>query len=177
MAYLRPVGSLDSADGGLEGKSDAKVHGSGGKVLADSELMKVEEMVVDWPIMASNQLRKKSGAKKRDYTTVRQQALVDNIPTSKTHAEAAIKAGYPAKNARQSAYQALKSMRGRVPDLMDQLGLTEEHLIDKHLRRHLNAKRTVFFQKDGKVKDSRKTEALEIQSKALDMAARLQPEN
>jgi hypothetical protein len=56
---------------------------------------------------------------------------------------------------------------------MNQLGLTEEHLIDKHLRRHLNAKRTVFFQKDGKVKDSRKTEALEIQSKALDMAFQL----
>jgi hypothetical protein len=56
---------------------------------------------------------------------------------------------------------------------MNQLGLTEEHLIDKHLRRHLNAKRTVFFQKDGKVKDSRKTEALEIQARALDMAFQL----
>jgi hypothetical protein len=90
---------------------------------------------------------------------------------SKTHAEAAVKAGYPVKNARQSAYQALQ--RGRVPDLMNQLGLTEEHLIDKHLRRHLNAKRTAFFQKDGKVKESRKTEVLEIQTRALDMAFEL----
>ncbi len=56
---------------------------------------------------------------------------------------------------------------------MDQLGLSVQILIDKHLRRHLNAKRTHYFQKDGKVKDSRKTEALEIQSKALDMAFRL----
>jgi hypothetical protein len=117
---------------------------------------------------------KRSGKRKRNYTTARQQALVDNIPTSKTFAEAAIKAGYPAKNARQSAFQALQGMRGRVPDLMDQLGLSEQVLIDKHLRRHLNAKRTHYFQKDGKVRDSRKTDALEIQSKALDMAFQLQ---
>ena len=116
---------------------------------------------------------KKSGKRKRNYTTARQQALVDNIPTSKTLAEAAIKAGYPAKNARQSAFQALQGMRGRVPNLMDQLGLSEQVLIDKHLRRHLNAKRIHYFQKDGKVKDSRKSEALEIQSKALDMAFQL----
>ena len=115
----------------------------------------------------------KSGKKKRNYTTARQRALVANIPTSKTLAEAAIKAGYPAKNARQSAFQALQGMRGRVPNLMDQFGLSEQVLIDKHLRRHLNAKRAQYFQKDGKVKDSRKTEALEIQSKALDMAFRL----
>lgn len=55
---------------------------------------------------------KKSGRGKRNYTTARQQALVENIPTSKTLAEAAIKAGYPAKNARQSAFQALGQMRG-----------------------------------------------------------------
>jgi hypothetical protein len=115
----------------------------------------------------------KSGKRQRNYTTARQQALVDNIPTSKTLAEAAIKAGYPAKNARQSAFQALQGMRARLPDLMDQLGLSEQVLIDKHLRRHLNAKRIHYFQKDGKVKDSRKTEALEIQSKALDMAFQL----
>jgi phage terminase small subunit len=59
----------------------------------------------------------------------RQKALIKNIPTSKTHAEAAVKAGYPVKNARQCAYQALQQMRGRVPNLMNQLGLTEERLI------------------------------------------------
>ena len=120
---------------------------------------------------------KKSGKKHlgkngQDWTQ-RQKALIKSIPTSKTHAEAAVKAGYPVKNARQSAYQALQQMRGRVPNLMNQLGLTEEHLIDKHLRRHLKAKRTVFFQKDGKVKGSRKTDALEIQTRALEMAFQL----
>jgi hypothetical protein len=105
--------------------------------------------------------------------TERQKKLIKYIPTSKTHAEAAMKAGFPAKNARQSAYQALRQMRGRVPDLMDKLGLSEEHLIDKHLRRLLRAKRVQFFQKDGEVTDVRETEALEIQAKAVDMAFQL----
>ncbi len=45
--------------------------------------------------------------------TERQKKFVENIPTSKSHAEAAKKAGYPAKNAAQSAYQASLTM----PDL------------------------------------------------------------
>ncbi len=119
--------------------------------------------------MAAEKSGKKHLGKNGQDWTERQKALIKNIPTSKTHSEAAVKAGYPVKNARQSAYQALQQMRGRVPDLMDQLGLSEEHLIDKHLRRHLNAKRILFFQKDGKVKSQRTVEALEIQSKAIDM--------
>jgi hypothetical protein len=102
--------------------------------------------------------------------TERQKKLVENIPTSKSHVEAAKKAGDPAKNAAQSAYQALRQMRGRVPDLMDELGISERELIDKHLRRQLNAKKTIFAQKDGEFTDQRNVEALEIQSKALDMA-------
>jgi hypothetical protein len=35
-----------------------------------------------------------------------------------------MKAGYPVKNLRQSAYQALQQMRGRVPNLMNQAGST-----------------------------------------------------
>ena len=68
--------------------------------------------------------------------------------TCRSVAEAAVKAGYSAKNARQSGHQALKAIRGRVPDLMERLGLSEEHLIDKHLRRHLKAKKTVFYRFD-----------------------------
>jgi hypothetical protein len=102
--------------------------------------------------------------------TERQKKLVENIPTSKSHAEAAKKAGYPAKNAAQSAYQALRQMRGRVPDLMDELGISERELIDKHLRRQLNAKKTIFAQKDGEFTDKRTVDALETQIRALDLA-------
>lgn len=84
-----------------------------------------------------------------------------------------MKAGYPAKNARQSASQALRQMRGRVPDLEDKLGLSEKHLIDKHLRRLLRAKRVQFFQKDGEVTDVRETEALEIPANSCRHTSRL----
>ena len=61
-------------------------------------------------------------------------------------------------------------MRGRVPDLMDELGISERELIDKHLRRQLNAKKTIFAQKDGEFTDKRTVDALETQTRALDMA-------
>jgi hypothetical protein len=113
---------------------------------------------------------KKSGKRQRNYTTARQQALVANIPTSKTLAEAAIKAGYPVANARQSAYQALQGLRGRVPDIMDRLGFGEEILIDKYLRRHLDAKKTIFAQHEGRFRDQKRVDSLDTQVKALDMA-------
>jgi len=39
----------------------------------------------------------------------------------KSFSEAAIAAGYSEKNARQSGYQAMQQLRGRVPDLMDNM--------------------------------------------------------
>ena len=59
-----------------------------------------------------------------------------------------MKAGYSPKNARQSGHQALKAIRGRVPDMMDRLGFSEEAIIDQHLRRHLEKKKTVFIREE-----------------------------
>ena len=80
--------------------------------------------------------------------TPKQARFTAALLTSNSVAEAAVKAGYPAKNARQSGHQALKAIRGRVPDLLERLGLSEEHLIDKHLRRHLEKKKTVFVREE-----------------------------
>ena len=80
--------------------------------------------------------------------TLRQARLVKEIPRSKTLGEAAVKAGYSPKNARQSGHQALKAIRGRVPDMMDRLGFSEEAIIDQHLRRHLEKKKTVFIREE-----------------------------
>lgn len=132
--------------------------------------MTVEKTVVDLPIMASKKSGKGPIGKNGQGWTERQKKLIANIPTSKSHAEAAVKAGYPIKNAAQSAYQAVRQMRGRVPDLMDQIGITERELIDKHLRRLLTAQRTIFAQKDGKFTAKRTADALETQIRALDMA-------
>jgi hypothetical protein len=120
--------------------------------------------------MASKKLGKGPFGKNGQAWSERQKKLIKNIPTSNSHAEAAVKAGYPLKNAAQSAHQALRQMRGRVPDLMDQLGISERDLIDKHLRPLLTAKRTIFAQKDGKFTDKRTVDALETQIRALDMA-------
>jgi hypothetical protein len=123
--------------------------------------------------MAPNKSGKGPLGKNGQEWTERQKKLVEYIPTSKSHAEAAVKAGYPIKNAAQSAHQALRQMRGRVPDLMDELGISERELIDKHLRPQLTAQRTIFAQKEGKFTDKRTVDALEIQIRALDLALQL----
>jgi hypothetical protein len=46
----------------------------------------------------------------------------------------------------------MQQLHGRVPELLDRHGLSEEILIDKYLRPLLEAEETIFFQKDGKVK-------------------------
>jgi hypothetical protein len=63
-----------------------------------------------------------------------------------TLGDAAIEAGYSAKNPHQSGYQALKQIKGRVPELMDELGLTDRALIRKYLVPLLKAKETKFLQ-------------------------------
>lgn len=59
--------------------------------------------------------------------------------------DAAIAAGYPPKNARQSAYQVMQAVQSKMPDIMNRYGLTDEILIDKYLLPLMNAKETKFF--------------------------------
>jgi len=91
----------------------------------------------------------------------------------RNYAEAAVAAGYSEKNARQSGYQAMEQLRGRVPDLLDLHGLSEGTLIDKYLRPLLEAEDTIFFQKDGKVRQRVKVPALSIRHSALRTAFEL----
>jgi hypothetical protein len=72
-----------------------------------------------------------------------------------TITEAARKAGYSEKNLAQSGHQALKAIRLRMPELMDEAGLTERALIEKYLVPLLSAKDTKYFQRRGKVTDKR----------------------
>jgi len=82
------------------------------------------------------------------YYTLRQAKLLKSLPLSKTVTEATLKSGYSEKNAAQSGYQALQAVRGRVPDLMTRLGLSEEVLIQKHLVKNLERKKTVFVREE-----------------------------
>jgi hypothetical protein len=65
--------------------------------------------------------------------TLLQTRLLEELPTARTVGEAAVKAGYSGKNPDQTGYQALKSLRGRVPEILDRLGLDEETVIQKYL--------------------------------------------
>jgi hypothetical protein len=67
----------------------------------------------------------------------------------------------------------MQQLRGRVPDLLDRHGLSEEVLIDKYLRPLLTAKETIFFQKDGKVKQQVNVAALGIRLSSLRTAFEL----
>jgi hypothetical protein len=99
--------------------------------------------------------------------------LIEERAKGKSYSEAAIAAGYSAKNARQSGYQAMQQLRGRVSDLLDRHGLSEEVLIDKYLRPLLTAKETIFFQKDGKVEQRVNVAALGIRLSSLRTAFEL----
>jgi hypothetical protein len=99
--------------------------------------------------------------------TLLQTRLLEELPTSKTLGEAAAKAGYSGKNAGQSGYQALKALRGRVPEILDRLGLDEETVIENHLKPKLQAKMVHYFQKDGEVTEIQLSENLDIQMQAI----------
>ncbi len=68
----------------------------------------------------------KKSDKKRKKATPRQMKLIEERAKGKSYSDAAIAAGYPEKNARQSGYQAMQQLRGRVPDLLDRHGLSED---------------------------------------------------
>ncbi len=110
---------------------------------------------------------------RRNRLTFRQKKLVHERAKGKTYAEAAIAAGYSPKLARQSGYQAMQQIRGRVPDLMARNGLDENTLIYKYLLPLLEAEETIFTQFKGKFKDQRQVAALTVRLNALREAFRL----
>lgn len=125
--------------------------------------------------------------------TGKQRDLVEGLAAGKTQRQAALDAGYSEKNPDQSAYQAVKALGERCREVMDRLGLTDEHLIQKHLVPLLEARETKFFafrrtvreKVRGKSKrkktivkivqviEEREVEALGTRSIALDMAFKL----
>jgi hypothetical protein len=70
----------------------------------------------------------------------------------------------------QGAHQALKQIQGKVPQIMDEIGLTDHLLIEKYLVPLLDAEETKFF-KEGKRRIN--VPALGIRHTALDTAFKL----
>jgi hypothetical protein len=91
--------------------------------------------------------------KKRKTLTVRQAKYIQERAKGKTQAQAAEAAGYSTTRADQSGYQVEKQLRGRVPELLDSVGLSERSLIEKYLVPVLNAKEVIEKWCEKKKKD------------------------
>ena len=110
---------------------------------------------------------KKSSKKK---LTPRQHPFVKNLARSASQQDAFIAAGYKAKHPDQGAHQALKQIQGKVPQIMDQMALTDHLLIEKYLVPMLDAEEAKFFN-EGKKRIN--VPALGIRHTALDTAFKL----
>jgi hypothetical protein len=133
-------------------------------LLDDSTILGLEKSEMATP-KQPNQGRKR--------LTPRQAALAKNLLNGATITDAARNAGYSEKNLAQSGHQALKAIRLSMPELMDEIGLTERALIEKHLVPLLSATTTKYFQHHGKVKQKRQVADNDARLRALDVALRL----
>ena len=113
------------------------------------------------PVPASEDMRK------NPPLTILQTRFISALTTSSSATEAAGKAGYSPKNLDKSAHQVMKALRGRVPQILDDLGLDEKFVIENHLAPKLTAKCVHYFQKDGKVTGIQLSEDLPTQMDAI----------
>jgi hypothetical protein len=105
--------------------------------------------------------------------TAKERALVRNLAKGKNLTQSALAAGYSGRCPGQSGWQALQNIRLKMPDLLDRHGLTDNALIEKHLKPLLGATETKFFQSKGNVTETRRVPAHRVRINALDMAFRL----
>jgi Terminase small subunit len=116
---------------------------------------------------------KKGEGKRKPSLTARQCTFVLAYAQTHSETEAALIAGYSPKNPGQSGHQALKSIAKKMPDFMDDLGLSIKVIIEKHLTPLLNAWTKKFAMKDGKFTDSVDIPDNATRLLALDAAFRL----
>jgi hypothetical protein len=109
-------------------------------------------------------------ANKKKTLTLKQSKLVQELPKSNSVAEAGERAGYAY---RQDAHRALKTIAERTPEVLEQLGLTIEHVADKCLRPLLDAKETKFFANGGIVTETREVAANDVRLRAIEVWAKL----
>lgn len=99
-----------------------------------------------------------------------------NLTKGMSITDAAIKAGYSNSTravAGQLGSQALENIRLKMPEVLENAGLTDESLVEDYLKPLLKATETKFFQKDGVVTDIRDVIAWGPRSTGLDMAFNL----
>ena len=124
-----------------------------------------------------SKLNRSEAAKEREAKkglTQRQRRFAEELVRGKHNSagSAAVTAGYSSNNPDQSAYQALQGIKLKVPEMMDNAGISVAVLIQKHLVPKLTAKETKFFHHQGKI-ITRQVDALGTQMQALDTSFKL----
>src|SRR5258708_20081177 len=94
---------------------------------------------------------------KRNKTTsekkrlrLRQVALLNIVLQGSPISRMARKVGYSKKWPNQAEHQALQNLNLKMPALLEQLGLSDNVLVEKHLKRLLNARMVKFFHHNSK---------------------------
>jgi hypothetical protein len=83
--------------------------------------------------------------KRKAKLTSKQAKLIKNLAAGMNQTDAAREAGYSPNRPGQSGYQAIKQLQQRMPELLDELGLIDHAIIEKHLIPLLKATETKFF--------------------------------
>jgi hypothetical protein len=105
-----------------------------------------------------------------DRLTVKERKFISGILAGKTQKEAAGIAGLNENYA--GALLKTEKVQTAFQAILDEAGLTDKALAEK-LRSLIDAKETRFFQKDGKVIETREVEAIETQRKTTEFVAKL----
>lgn len=107
---------------------------------------------------------------KLDPLTPREKKFLKHLLEGKHSNKAAQLAGYSNKCLPQAAYQCLKSLERKIPDIAERIGFNRLELLSKYLRPALEANETKFFANKGIVMDQRDVIAWGPRLDALDMA-------
>lgn len=99
--------------------------------------------------------------------------LLKSLATGATFAEAALAAGYEAKHAKQAGFQAFQSVKRKMPQMLEDKGLTDGAIIDKYLLPALEAMETEFAKFEGRISDRVDVISWGPRLQALDMLFKL----
>ena len=104
----------------------------------------------------------------------RAKLFTQSLLAGESQTQALINAGYSKATAQTGEVAILQRPECMKPfiSILEEKGVTDNFLAEK-TKALLNAKKTLFFQKDGEVTDSREVEALETQRKTLELATKL----
>jgi hypothetical protein len=74
--------------------------------------------------------------------------LVEALPESKTYKEAGLKAGLSKKNISHNVHCALQRIRRKMPEIFEEMGLTPEFVVNRHLVPLMDAQDIRFLDGD-----------------------------